>query len=459
MPYTWRQSLAAQPLDDLLDRLERERLHADRLYNDALTAVDAAIQTAPTLPDQPRRYDEARLGELNDAWKILRDAAPQHDRTIAGRLRAFIWRLVGPPLQAQERFNAALVDHLNRNLAAHRDIQQATATMIDAARREFDALARFESLLVQYLQTVTPYLDTKVRRAGGDELRDRVSLAEQRILALKRDLDGRAAREHDSLPSRDPGDAAPAATPAAGAAAPFGTRVDSLTYVGFEDRFRGSQDAIRARLEAYVPIFAGGSDVVDVGCGRGELLGLFQQHGIAARGVDTNDAMVELCRARGFDAERDDALRFLERQPDASLGGLIAIQVVEHFDPAYLLRFLETAHHKLRAGAPLVLETINAACWMAFFETYLRDITHRQALHPDTLRFLVQTSGFTNVDVRFREPVRDADRLERVSPAGPAAAVASTSEFGALVAAVNAHADKLNARLFSSMDYAIVARR
>jgi O-antigen chain-terminating methyltransferase len=199
--------------------------------------------------------------------------------------------------------------------------------------------------------------------------------------------------------------------------------------------------------------------VVDVGCGRGELLGLFQQHGIRARGVDTNDAMVELCRARGFDVERDDALHFLERQADAGLGGLVAIQVVEHFDPGYLLRFLETAHHKLRPGAPIVLETINAACWMAFFETYLRDITHRQALHPDTLQYLVQTSGFTSVDVRFREPVRDGDRLEGLSRAETESVVAHRPELGNLVAAVNAHADKLNARLFSSMDYAVVARR
>jgi SAM-dependent methyltransferase len=450
--------LAAQPLDDLLGRLERERLHADRMYNDALTRVDAAIQTAPNLPDQPRRYDEERLRELNDGWNILRGGAPQADRTIKGRLRAFIWRLVGPPLQAQERFNAGVVDHLNRNVAAHHEIQHATATLLEAARREFDALARFESLLVQYLQTVTPYLDTRVRRAGGDELRDRLALAEQRILAVKRDLESRAAGVHDSPPPRDRS-AAPAPAETASDPAPFGTRVDSLTYVGFEDRFRGSQDTIRARLEGYVPIFAGAADVVDIGCGRGELLGLFRQHGIRARGVDTNDAMVELCRARGFDVERDDALHFLERQADASLGGLIAIQVVEHFDPAYLLRFLETAHHKLRPGAPLVLETINAACWMAFFETYLRDITHRQALHPDTLQYLVQTSGFTNVDVRFREPVRDGDRLEGLSRAETESVLAHRPELGNLVAAVNAHADKLNARLFSSMDYAVVARR
>ena len=450
--------MAEEPLDDLLGRLERERLDADRAYNDALTAVDAALLAAPDLPAAPRQYDDERVAALNDAWKILPAAQPAADRTIRGRFRAFIWRLVGPPLQAQERFNAALVDHLNRNVAAHHELQQATSTLIAAARREFDASARFKSVLLQYLQTVTAYLDTKVRRAGGDELRDRLALAEQRVLALKRDID-RLAREQRSPAVPEADATRPRADRAGAEPAAFGARVDSLTYVGFEDRFRGSQDAIRARLDDYLPLFAGASDVLDVGCGRGEFLGLLRQRGIPARGVDTNDAMVQLCRARGLDVECDDALRYLERQADGSLGGLIAVQVVEHFDPAYLLQFLETAHHKLRGGAPLVLETINAACWMAFFETYLRDITHRQALHPDTLRYLVQTSGFSHVDVRYRESVRDGDRLDGLSGAEAASVVAQRPELGHLVAAVNAHAEKLNARLFSSMDYAVIARR
>jgi O-antigen chain-terminating methyltransferase len=108
----------------------------------------------------------------------------------------------------------------------------------------------------------------------------------------------------------------------------------------------------------------------------------------------------------------------------------------------------------MRPGAPLVLETLNPACWMAFFETYLRDITHRQPLHPDTLRLLVEASGFNAVDVQFRQPVRDEDRLDRVedlASADPALA--------RVVRALNAHAAKLNARLFSSMDYVVIARR
>ena len=451
--------MAEQPLEDLLARLERERLEADRLYNDALTAVDRAVQEVPGLPDAPRQYDDDKLTAVNRGWNILPAGRPQADRSFKGRLRGFIWRLVGPPIEAQQRFNAELVDHLNRNAAVHHEVQQTTSALVEAARREFAALVRFESSLVQYLQTITAYLDTKVRRAGGDQLSERVVLADQRILALKREVEQLRASPPASVPSDARAQAAPPGGPPAAESAAFGTTLDSLTYVGFEDRFRGSQDEIRSRLDAYLPIFRSASDVLDVGCGRGELLDLLRQHGVTGRGVDTNDAMVHLCRARGLDVERDDALRFLERQPDGSLGGLVAIQVVEHFEPAYLLRFLETAHHKLRAGAPLVLETINAACWMAFFETYLRDITHRQALHPDTLRYLVQTSGFTSVDVQYREPVREADRLERIPRLADASPAAPHGELATLVAAVNAHADKLNARLFSSMDYAVIARR
>jgi O-antigen chain-terminating methyltransferase len=65
----------------------------------------------------------------------------------------------------------------------------------------------------------------------------------------------------------------------------------------------------------------------------GELLDALAR-GITARGVDANHAMVETCRARGLDVEESDALAFLENQQAASLGGLVALQVVEHFAPA-----------------------------------------------------------------------------------------------------------------------------
>ena len=99
--------------------------------------------------------------------------------------------------------------------------------------------------------------------------------------------------------------------------------------------------------------------------------------------------------------------------PDESLGGLFAAQVVEHLTPDYLLAFLNEAQRVLRPGAPIVLETINVACWYAFFQSYIRDITHARPLHPDTLKYLVTASGFADAAVEFRVPVPEADRLQR----------------------------------------------
>jgi SAM-dependent methyltransferase len=347
---------------------------------------------------------------------------------------------------------------VNRNVAFHQEWQRTVAALIEAARREFDALVRFESLLVQYLQTITIYVDSKDRSFGGREMSQRFSLAEQRILALKREVDSLLTPRSAATGTSPDASGRPAVRAPEGRAQPFSGRVDSLTYVDFEDRFRGSPGDVRTRVLEYVPMLASASDVVDIGCGRGELLGALREQGVTARGVDINEAMVELCRSHGLEVDQDDALAYLAGQPDGGIGGLVAVQVVEHFEPGYLTRFLEAAYHKMRPGAPLILETINPACWMAFFETYIRDLTHQRPLHPDTLRHLVQASGFSRVDVQFRRPVSEGDRLERVAP--PAnLAPDGAGDVARVAAALNAHADKLNARLFSSMDYVVIARR
>lgn len=436
-----------QTIEDLLARLERERLDADRRYNAALTALDAAIQRVPPLPTAPAAYDPSRLPDVNAAWNILPGGEPAFDTSIKGRIGRLIWQLVGPALETQNRFNAAVADHLNRNVAAHEQAAATAGALVDTVRRELDALVRFESLLVQYLQTITAYVDTRDRSAGGSEIRQRLSLVEQRLLALKRDVDTRASGSGaPAVPSGESGPSAQAA---------FAGPVDSLTYLAFEDQFRGTTEEIRRRVNDYLPIFSGASNVVDVGCGRGELLDALREQGVSARGVDISPAMVEICRSRGFDVELGDAVGYLLKQPESSVGGLVAIQVVEHFDVSYLTRFLDAAYRAMTPGAPLVLETINPNCWMAFFETYIRDPTHQHPLHPETLRHLVQAAGFSSVDVQYRAPVADSDRLAHAG----AAAGALEPPLAEIVRAIDDHATKLNSRLFSSMDYAVVGRR
>lgn len=470
-------------LEDRLARLERERANADRDYNARLTRVDQALLQRPEFPHPPPPYDETQITPLNLGWDILPQGAPAIDRSLKGRLRGFIWRLIGPPLVTQKAFNAALVDHVNRNVAAHRESERALATTIELIRQQTEAQVHFQAALISLLQSLTLYVDTKDRQVGGqaqvvnaavsaladdwlkhweslvgreerleaklrahDELKDKISLAQQSAILLKRQVDHLIAEGLRIHASDAPGQAA----------APD---LNSYKYVGFEDRFRGTEHDIRERLTDYLPIFAGATHVLDVGCGRGELLDLFRAAGIGAHGVDPNQSMVDVCRDRGLSAEAADAVGYLQRLPDGSLDGLIAIQVVEHLEPVYLAQLVELAFHKLKPGAPMVLETLNPACWVAFFESYLRDVTHRWPLHPDTLQYLVQASGFSSVAVQYRAPVPENDRLEHVPVSLLSESLEQHPTLVFLVDAVNANADKLNARIFTFMDYAVVARR
>jgi SAM-dependent methyltransferase len=467
-----------ESLEQTIRRLEQERADADRRYNDALTALDRTLAPPPELPPAPPSYDEQQITPLNDAWNIL-PAAPQASG-LTGRLTGFVWRVVAPYLERQHAFNSRLVDHINRNVAAHREAQRSAERLIAVLGAEFARQAELHSRLLVLLQQVTPYVDTKDRATGGrtlavnaalsavtegadkrwesmdarttalqmrlQELREAVGVAQHAALTVKREFERGAIRSEPAPPAAAEG-ARPAPTGDA-----FSTRLDAYKYVAFEDQFRGSQHEIRERLESYLPFFAGApGEVVDIGCGRGEFLDLLIAQGVRARGIDINAEMVEVCRARSLAVEQADAVGFLDRIPDASLGGLFAAQVVEHLEPGYLLRFLDLAFHKLAPGGPMVLETLNPACWLAFFESYIRDITHVRPLHPETLRYLVIASGFADARLEYRSPVPEEERLEAVR----------RGDGGAddLAEAFNANVEKLNRRLFTYLDYAVVARR
>ena len=236
--------------------------------------------------------------------------------------------------------------------------------------------------------------------------------------------------------------------------------VDSLDslYRGFEDRFRGSIDEIREKQRAFVPIFAGASDVLDIGCGRGEFLALLKEHRISGRGVDSNAAMAADARSRGLDVVQGDAMAHLQSLPDGSIGGVMASQVIEHMTPSYLLALLPLVFRKLRPHAPVVLETINPACWLAFFSSYLRDFTHVWPVHPETLQYLLQANGFARVEIKYTEQAPDPVRMRVVDPNAfpPGLEPPAKKALTMLAEAYNANASILNSLLFTYMDYAAI---
>ncbi len=379
------------------------------------------------------------IDRLNSWWRVA--GRPPDRGSLKQRLAYPFRRALARVLAPQETFNAAVVQYINGTTTWHQAMVDAMASTIEQCESAIDETLRQREALAARERRIEAGMSAM--RATHDELRLSVGVLQQATQMLKHEL---ARLRQDSGEPRST--SAPAASPAV----PAAPAQDALghKYVGFEDQFRGTPEAIRERLSEYVPIFAGAAGVLDIGCGRGEFLALLREHGISARGVDSNEAMVQVCRDKGLQAEAGDAVGFLRAQPDQSLGGLFAAQVVEHLEPAYLAALLDTAFDKLRPGAPIVLETINPACWFAFFESYIRDITHVRPLHPDTLRYLLVATGFQRLDIRYRAPYPEHEKLQPIPPSTTLADWVDT---------LNANVAKINGLLFTWLDYAAIGYR
>ena len=153
------------PGPDDLAALKAEREAADREYNEALTRLDRAIQQLPAdFPHPPPVPDEHQITPLNSLWKIVAPRAPGGWRS---RFVSPVLRVVAPLFEQQQAFNAAVVDHINRNVEVSRQTRESMATTLTVLRDTTADLIRFQSLLVLFLQQITPYVDTRDRDVAG----------------------------------------------------------------------------------------------------------------------------------------------------------------------------------------------------------------------------------------------------------------------------------------------------
>jgi 2-polyprenyl-3-methyl-5-hydroxy-6-metoxy-1,4-benzoquinol methylase len=165
-------------------------------------------------------------------------------------------------------------------------------------------------------------------------------------------------------------------------------------YVAFEDVFRGPSEVVEEAQRPYVSLMEGHDPVLDVGCGRGEFLGLLAKAGIAARGVDFDEDMVRVCRQRGLsDVVRADGNDYLEGLQDSELGGVFAAQVIEHMAYSAWRRFAALSLVKLRPGGVLLFETVNPHR-LASLKTFWVDPTHCHPIFPEVALVVCRILGF-----------------------------------------------------------------
>ena len=217
--------------------------------------------------------------------------------------------------------------------------------------------------------------------------------------------------------------------------APVAVELQRLDWLKFAEKFRGAEDYVKERQRIYADRFRGLTDVVDVGCGRGELIEVLKDSGIPARGIDSSEECVALCRAKGLQADRADLFEHLRDQADNSLGGIVCSQVVEHLPPERVPELVRLAHAKLRPNGLVAFETPNPGCLAIFATHFYLDPTHTRPIPPPLMAFYFEEAGLGRIEV------------ERLYPA-----VETMPSLAALP-------EDFRKEFFGSLDYAIFGRK
>lgn len=180
----------------------------------------------------------------------------------------------------------------------------------------------------------------------------------------------------------------------------------------FEARFRGARAQLVERMVPLAAHFVGmNGPVLDLGCGRGELLEVLQSIGADAYGVEVDEGCVRSCVDRGLRATGGDGITHLRSVAPASLGGLAMVQVIEHFSPQGQLDVLAAAAAAVAPGGRMLIETVNPLSLYVYGHALYLDPTHTRPVHPLYLQFLAEQAGFVNAEIVFTGWAPEAERI------------------------------------------------
>jgi 2-polyprenyl-3-methyl-5-hydroxy-6-metoxy-1,4-benzoquinol methylase len=305
---------------------------------------------------------------------------------------------------------------------------------------------------VEKLECENQILKSKIEQLNGDtdnlknEIKSMVSKeVESVISSIDLDLDNKAWLSR-ILESRMPKEYKQVTCPS-------GTTDSEINYYVFEERFRGSRDNILKHNTNFVDYFANCTNVLDIGCGRGEFLELARDRGINARGIDINEDMINFCKSKGLNVELKDAMEALCEIDDKTLDGIFISQVVEHLSPDYLINMLNLCNRKMKYGFYIIIETVNPLSLFSLANFFI-DLSHVKPVHPETLKFLLDTTGFREIETKFLSSVPSEMKLQKLSDNSSSADISKS-----MIEICNQNIDLINNALYGAQDYAVIGKK
>jgi O-antigen chain-terminating methyltransferase len=412
-------------VEELKERVARER--ATGAYADDLSGVelevlppqgddlaDGLVEGFDLQPGQPRVRFRPELGF---------SSKPVIGPVITG-IKKVILRLIFFVMDDLARQTDAAVARLEAALAAEMAARERAETHSRNAQAESrEALAHSREALAAEAaarEGVQTDIQAVSQRVGAVDTRLERLQVESRLARLERGR--KTAAPRPVVPAEGPSTAAP-----------------DLDYERFEARFR-PESSVREHQENYVELLRNRKRVVDLGCGRGELIEMLGAQGVSAYGVEIDPDFISLLEDKGLEVVAKDAVAHLAELEAGAVDGIVGSHLVEHLPPAALVSLVSLAAEKLPEGGILILETPNPESLVAGSVNFHRDLTHVRPIHPDTLSFLCESAGFSQVEIRRLSPVPDDGLLPKTGDAK-----------------IDEVVDQLNGLLYGFQDYAVVA--
>lgn len=144
--------------------------------------------------------------------------------------------------------------------------------------------------------------------------------------------------------------------------------------------------------------------VVDLGCGRGDLVRLLQADGFDAEGIDISPEQTALAHAAGITRVRQGDFRAVLAAQPARYAAITATDVLEHFTKPEVLAAFDDVAAALMPGGVFVARVPNAVSPLG---GHIRDgdFTHHTSFTARSIRQLAAAAGFGSVLARPSPPI------------------------------------------------------
>ena len=150
-----------------------------------------------------------------------------------------------------------------------------------------------------------------------------------------------------------------------------------------------------------------------------------------------NPVMVRMCQEKGLEAVVSDASDYLQNQFESSIGLITGFHIIEHIGFEVLFNIAKESKRVLQPGGIVIFETPNPENILVGSNTFYDDFSHKNPLTPNSVKFLFEYLGFSEV------------RIERLNPNLDIKPMEGSGE----------PVERLNKLLYGPRDFAVIARK